>query len=129
MLTMAGVVGAARAQDWAGALAELDPAVAGELAFLIRGGPDLEEGIEVYRRAAWVAGVALDELTAAEDAHFAALDSDAAAELETLGAEVIAAQESYGAALAAERAALMQMTGGLPLSGEAELALRAILLP
>lgn len=128
-LALTGLAVSARAEDWASVLAQVDPAIAVELEFLLRGGPDLEEWIEVYRRATWVSDVALDELAVAEDAHFASLGTADDATVAALAAEVVTAQESYGAALAEERAALLQLTGGMMLSGEAELALRDILLP
>jgi hypothetical protein len=123
------VAGAARGEGWAEALAEVDPVVAVELEFLLSGHPNLEEMIEVYRRAAWVADMALADLAVAEDAHFAALGGDDAADVQALADGVVAAQDLYGAALAAEQDALLQMTGGMMLSGEARLALRGILMP
>lgn len=128
-LAVGGLAGAARAEDWAAALAELDPLVAAELEFLILGHADLDEWIDTYRRAAWVADVALEDLAVAEDAHFAALGGEDAEEVQALADAVVAAQEVYGEALANEQATLMEMTGGMMLSGEARLALRAILMP
>lgn len=128
-LAVGGLAGAALAEDWAAALAEIDPVVAAELEFLILGHPDLDEWIDDYRRAAWVADVALADLAVAEDAHFASLGGEDAEEVQALADAVVAAQEVYGEALANEQATLMQMTGGMMLSGEAWLALRAILMP
>jgi hypothetical protein len=56
-------------------LATLDPAIAGELAFLTSDPAVVVPLVETYRQEAVEARDALAVLSAAEDAHFAALDS------------------------------------------------------
>ena len=78
MLALTGG-GAARAEvDLAGmvtSLQALDPAVAGELAFLTGDPSVVAPRVADFAEAQAVTKVALDALTVAEDAHFGAMDS------------------------------------------------------
>jgi hypothetical protein len=160
MLALTGG-GVARAEvDLAGmveALQGVDPAVAGELAFLTSDPAVVAPQIAAFAEARAVTKAALDALSMAEDAHFTArdgyrgrtvaqveaeiagLDRGAEGHAETLArleearaaaaaqeeslrgfeAQVAEAQSVYGTAQAAEDAALLVLTGGMPLSAEA----------
>jgi hypothetical protein len=163
MLTLAGG-GAARAEvdlaEMVEALQGIDPAVAGELAFLTGDPAVVAPGVAAFAAARAVTQEALNALSAAEDSHFAArddyrgrtvaqieaeiagLDPGAEGHAETLarleGARAVAlrqeetlrgleamvaeAQAVYGTAQATEDAALLVLTGGVPLSTTARRA-------
>lgn len=70
------------------ALQAMDPAVAAELAFLAGDPAVVSVRIDAYARASAVTRVALDALTVAEDAHFAAMDSYRGRTAAQIGAEM-----------------------------------------